>query len=378
VYGSIASKDLRTSDAVRKPIGSGRFRFVSWQPNVRFEVDADTLNYRGRPALDRIIIAGADLPSAAGQVLSGQADFVDAFPLDQAPKLDSNAFAHGVVFPQLGYIFFGFNQHIAKSKTAPHPIFSDISVRRALSMAIDREALNRNVFGKIGHVGHGPFPASAVYADTTLKLLPYDTTYAKALLDSAGWRVAASGIREKNGHPLKFSLLVPTSSALRMKYAVLLQEAMRHVGAQVELDQVDFGAFLARLGTSDFEAVMGGYNVDPSVTGEKQNWSTSGIGPNGQNVMQYSNRKVDAMLDSASNAADVTKMKRYASQAFQQIIDDAPVAWLYDVVTVEAINSRIKNTAIRGDAWWATLTDWSIPAEKRIDRDRGGLTAAKQ
>ncbi|MEO7085227.1 MAG: ABC transporter substrate-binding protein, partial [Gemmatimonadaceae bacterium] len=61
VYGSIPSKDLRTSDAVRKPIGSGRFRFVSWEPKVRLELIADTANYRGRPGLDRIIIAGTDL-----------------------------------------------------------------------------------------------------------------------------------------------------------------------------------------------------------------------------------------------------------------------------------------------------------------------------
>jgi peptide/nickel transport system substrate-binding protein len=378
VYGSIPSKDLRTSEAVRKPIGSGRFRFVSWEPNVRLELNADTTNYRGRAPLDRIIISGADLPSAAGQVMAGQADFVDAFPLDQAAKLDSNAFAHGVVFPQFGFIYLGFNPNSPKSKTAPHPIFSDIGVRRALSMSVDRRLMNRNVFGKLGHVATGPVPASAAYADTTLKLPPYDTTAAKTLLDSLGWRAGTDGIRVKNGHLLKFSLLVPTSSALRMKYGVLLQEALHHVGAQVDLDQVEFGAFRARLGTGDFEAVMGGSQVDPSVTGAKQNWATAGIGANGQNVLKYSNRKVDALLDSAANTMDQGKMKRYSSQAFQQIVADMPAVWLYDVVTVEAINSRIKNTAIRSDAWWATLTDWSIPADKRIDRDRLGLSQAKK
>jgi peptide/nickel transport system substrate-binding protein len=377
VYGSIPSKDLRTSDAVRNPIGSGRFRFVSWQQNVRLELVADTANYRGRAPLDRIVIVKAETPAAAAQVLAGQADYVDAFPLDQAAKLDSNAFARAVAFPQLGYVFVGMNPNVAKSKTAPHPIFSDIRARRALSMSVNRVALLQNVFGKLGRIGHGPFPASTGFADTTLALPPYNTNAAKALLDSAGWLAGADGMRAKSGHPLKFSLLVPTSSVLRMKYAVLLQEEFRRVGAQVDLDQVDFPTFRVRLAAGDFDAIMGGNNTDPSASGMKQAWATSGIGANGLNSLKYSNHKVDALLDSATTTFDERKMRSYSSQAFKQIIADVPAIWLYDVMTVEAINRRIDAKAIRGDAWWATLTDWSIPADKRIDRDRVGLTAAK-
>ena len=96
---------------------------------------SDTANYRGRAKLDRIIMVPTDPATAAAQLLGGQADFMEAFPNDLARKLDSNTFARPVVIPQLGYVFLALNRFARKSKTAPHPIFSDVRVRRALSMA---------------------------------------------------------------------------------------------------------------------------------------------------------------------------------------------------------------------------------------------------
>jgi hypothetical protein len=71
-------------------------------------------------------------------------------------------------------------------------------------------------------------------------------------------------------------------------------------------------------------------------------------------------------------------MKAYASRAFQKIIDDAPAIWLYDFVVVSGVNRRITTATMRTDEWWANLADWSIPPDKRIDRDRIGLTPAKR
>src|SRR5665213_1673319 len=131
------------------------------------------------------------------------------------------------------------NPHVAKSKTTPHPIFSDIRVRRALSMAVDREAMLHNVFGNDGLIAHGPFSMTLGYADSTLRLPPYDTTAAKAMLDSSGWRAGSDGMRAKNGHPLHFALTAPNSSLFRRRYGVLMQEQFRKIGAQVDLDLVD-------------------------------------------------------------------------------------------------------------------------------------------
>ncbi len=379
VYGPIPAEQLHTSEITRRPVGSGRFRFVRWDAGTRIELIADTANYRGRAKLDRVLITPVTEPAAAAtQVLGGQADFMFSFPIDQLARLDSSTVARPVTVPQLAYAFMGMNQYDPKSKNNAHPIFSDIRVRRALSMAVDRVAMLRNVFGDKGRLSHGPFPMIVSFADSTLRLPPYDTTAAKALLDSAGWIPGGDGFRSKRGQKLRFSLLVPASSAPRRRYAVLLQEQFRKIGAQVDLDQLDPNAMTARQQSYDFDAIMGGFNTDPSPSGSKQNWSTAGIGPTGQNLLRYSNRTVDALLDSASSAFDPAQTKRYLARAYQTLIDDTPAIWLYDFVTIPAVNRRFTTAPMRADEWWANLADWYIPPDKRIDRDRIGLTPTKR
>jgi peptide/nickel transport system substrate-binding protein len=374
VYGRIPVEQLHTAPAARTPVGSGRFRLAKWDAGTRLELIADTANYRGRAKLDRVILVPTDPATGAAQILSGQADFMDGFPIDQVPKLDSNAFARPVEIRQLGYSFLALNPHARKSKNAPHPIFSDLRVRRALSMAVDRQSMLRNVFGTHGRLSHGPFAMAASYGDSSIQPPPFDTTAAKAMLDSSGWRVGAEGIRAKNGRPLQFALATGPS-LFRRRYAVLLQEQFRKIGAKVDVEQLDNNATVAALDKGNFDAAIWGFAPDPSPSGTKQNWATAGIGPNGQNILEYSNPSVDALLDSVSIVADPAKSKEYASKALRLIVNDAPAIWLYDLVITDAVNRRINVTGMRSDEWWAHLADWSIPADKRINRDSIGLTS---
>jgi peptide/nickel transport system substrate-binding protein len=378
VYGSTPFDKLRTSDVTRAPIGSGQFRFVGWKPDVRIELVADTANYHSRPLLDRLIITPVSDPSVMQtQLLTGQADLMQNYPPDLLGQLDSSTVARPLVTPILQYAFMGMNPYARKSKMQPHPLFSDSRVRRALSMALDRVGMLHNVFGDKGLIGHGPFPMALSAADSSLKPPPYDTVAANALLDSAGWRRGKDGMRGKLGTPLRFSLMVPSTSVPRKRYAVIIQDQLRRVGAQVDVDQVDPKVFLSRIQpgdkAGDFDAILHGYGVDPSPSGMRQNWGTAGIGPQGQNVLRYSNPKFDALIDSVSTSFDPAQVRAYASRAFQQVINDAPAIWLYDYVTVNGVNRRVTVGPIRADGWWHTFAQWSIPADKRIDRDRIGL-----
>ncbi len=118
--------------------------------------------------------------------------------------LDSSKVARPLGIPSLGYAFLGMNPYARKSNNQAHPIFSDVRVRRALSMAVNRADMLRNVFGDNGLAAHGPFPMILSASDSTVKLPPYDTAAASALLDSAGWRLGPpNGMRSKHGTPLQ-------------------------------------------------------------------------------------------------------------------------------------------------------------------------------
>jgi peptide/nickel transport system substrate-binding protein len=373
VYGTVPRGQLKTSDVLRRPIGSGRFRFARWEPGVRFEVVADTGNYRGRAKLDRVIWMVTPDPNAGvAKVLAGEADLWENLLPEHLARFAANANVRVQPYSGLQYVAMGMNMRDRRAGR-PHTIFSDRTVRRALSMAVDRRSMLRNVFDTVGKIGYGPFPRAHAVADTTLALPPYDVARAKALLDSAGWRETGGGMREKNGRRLEFGLLVPSSSKARMAYSVLLQNQLRGVGANVRVESVDFPTFVARLGSGGFDAAMLGVSSDPSASGARQFWhSASPPGPGG-NAVSYSNSRFDVLLDSAIASFDPAATKRYARQAFQVLVDDAPAIWLYDVLTLAGVHRRVRTPGMRADGYWARLADWYIPARERIARDRIGL-----
>lgn len=378
VYGSVAHDALKTAEVVRKPIGSGRFRFARWEPGSRIEIVADTANYRGRAKLDRVIwTIVADPPAALTRLKAGEADFFEFVLPSQVPELTQSGTIRILPYPALQYAFMGMNLRAPKGQR-PHPVFGDAAVRRALSMAVDRRGMLRNVYDTLGKPSYGPFPASLGAADTTIPLPPYDVTAARALLDSAGWRAGADGMRRKGATPLRFTVLVPGSSASRVQFAVLLQEQFKNVGAQVELEQVDFPTFLARQEARDFDAIMAAIATDPNPGGVKQFWHSASLGKGGSNYVSYSSPKVDALLDSASATYAPAEAKRYMREAFRQIAADAPAIWLYDVATMGALHKRVHPAGLRADGWWADLPDWSIPAGERIARDQAGLGAGSR
>src|SRR5581483_4812716 len=98
--------------------------------------------------------------------------------------------------------------------------------------------------------------------------------------------------------------------------------------------------------------------------------STAGIGPTGQNALRYSNHTVDALMDSAAATTDPARVKSLMLRAHQLIIDDVPALWLYDYANILAEPRRFDIPPMRADGWWTNIPDWSVPPDKRIDRDK--------
>jgi peptide/nickel transport system substrate-binding protein len=376
IYGKVPVAELKTSDVTHNPVGSGRFRFMRYEPGVRLELVADTANFLGRPKLDRVIFMLAQAPtSAAQQVLAGQMDVFIAFPIDQVQNLDSSRIARPIAYDMNGYAFAGMNSFARKSSTRPHPILSDVNVRRALSMSLDRAGMLTNIFKTTGRLAYGPFPTGVPLSDSTIGVPAYDTTAAGKLLDAAGWKRGSDGVRMKNGKPLAIEILAPGSSIIRTRYADLMQEQLNRVGFRTEIAKASGPDFGGRVGSRDYDVVLMAVFTDPSISGIQQFWSSAGIAA-GSNSLLYSNRKVDADLDSATWTRLPEARSKYVSRAFKQIIDDAPAVWLYSAGTTAAINRRIEVPRMPRNGWWNGMTEWSIPADKRIDRDRIGLRPA--
>ena len=359
---------LRSAAIAREPVGSGRFRFVRWNPGAALEVAADTANYRGRPNLDRVIMTiAADGNAALTRLLSGEADLLEQIPAASMEQVTKDTALRLVLARGLDYNFIQFNLRHPRNRNSPHPIFADRAVRRALTAAIDRRSIVRNAYDSLADPALGPTVRAFPTTDTALQQIPFSPDVARRTLDSLGWRdTNGDGIREKNNRPLEFSLGVPGSSKARNTMAVLAQEQLRQVGVKVNLDLLDFTAFIDKETRGDFDAVFGGWRVEASPGGIRQTWGSTG----GTNYGAYRNAAFDALVDSALSAADLSTRRSFFRKAYQIIIDDAPAIWFAEPKRVMAIHRRIETRGLRPDAWWTNIAEWAIPPDRRIARDR--------
>jgi len=276
------------------------------------------------------------------------------------------------IYPYRGatYGYLGFNLAANGDTTQPHPIFGDRDVRRALTMAVDRASLLKSMFGDYAKVPPGPVSQVWWIWDPELRQLPYDTTRAKWTLSSHGWRDSDhDGVRDRDGQPLAFHLLVSSVSTIRKRYARLIQEQLRQVGVQMEIDEVDNSVVTERIAAGKFDAVMLAWQTDPTPSsGVPQVWTRGGIGRS--NYLRYDNPAFDALVDRATSAATREQARVAWRGAIETVNADAPAIFLFATDNVAAFHSRVADVRIRPDSWAALLRTWRIPPDRLIDRDR--------
>jgi peptide/nickel transport system substrate-binding protein len=368
-------KELASSDFARNPVGSGPFRFVRWVPRQVIELEANTKYHLGRPHLDRVIWSIApDYNAAVMRVLSGDADFLDYMRPGDFESVAKHPEIKAVRYPSLIYGFLLFNERDPSNPKRPHPIFANRSVRRALTMAIDRVDLVRSVYDTLAVPAMGPFTEALSTYDSTIRQIPYDPDSASALLDAAGWRDRdGDGWRERNGVPLRFTMIVPSSSTPRMRAAVIMQEMFKKVGVRAEIEQMDPPTHGSRQEARRFDASMNAMSSDGVPSTIRQLWGTSAA-KEGSNYGSYESPRFDALVDSAASQMDPDRAAAYYRQAYQLLADDAPAIWLFEPLSYAAMQQRINPVGMRANGWWLNLKDWYIPQAQRIARDRVGLS----
>lgn len=368
---TIPMSSVGQSAFARNPVGTGRFRFVKWEPRQRIEMIADTLNYRGRARLDRVMWSIApDLGAATIRLFSGEADFLENVTLDQVAQVAQSPSLRLIMHPALQYSFLAFNQRDPRANVRPHPLFGDSLVRRALTMAVDRERLVRNVLDSIGLVGLGPAPRALIPDTAGFTQIPYRPDEARALLDSAGWVDSNNdGVRDRNGVTMAFEMLAPISSTVRQRFAVLLQEQLRAIGVKATPVLLEINALNERIPAKRFDTYLGGSLTTPGLGGIRQSWMSTGEG----NMIAYRSPVFDAYADSALSAFSPSKSRGYWTKAFQQAVNDAPALWLFEQRVPIALHKRLIVPPLRVDGWWTDLADWRVDAAQRLDRDRIGL-----
>ncbi|HEY7855924.1 MAG TPA: ABC transporter substrate-binding protein [Terriglobales bacterium] len=259
--------------------GLGPFRLDQFSPG-------QSLHLARNPYFWQADAQGASLPYVNGVRLRvvadanlrftlfarGQLDGMDPVSPADFVRLQGNACCHMMDAGP------GLNSEVLVLNFAARPYFARPEFRRALSTALDRANLVRNVFaGKAVGLASLTSPSSGAWADPTPATV-VNAPSALSQLALIGLRQEQGLLRDPQHRPVSFSLLVPATNQARMKMAVFLQEDLRRVGIAMTIVPVDFATYVERLlHRRDFEAALVGVQIpDADPNTESNEWTLAG------------------------------------------------------------------------------------------------------
>jgi peptide/nickel transport system substrate-binding protein len=350
VLSQFKGKEARNAPFNLKPIGTGPYKMVEFRPGDTLVAEINA-NYHvaNRPFFDRVEMkGGGDATSAARSVLqTGEYDFawnIQAID-DVLKKMEKEGGVGRVVYSpgsstehiQLNYTDPNVEVDGEKSSLkTKHPFFSDIKVRQAVSLAIDRETIKKELYGAGGEPGNVHIFNPKQYIPTNVKSV-YDLKKAEQLLDEAGWKKGSDGVRAKDGKQMK--VLYQTSvNDVRQLTQQIIKKDLEKIGFKVELKEVDSGVFFGSDPNNPdnyphFYADMQMYSTSPSSP-DPQTWMRQWLstdvaqkanGWSGQNRVRYQNPEMDKIW--AQAAVEVDPAKR--TELIKKMNEIAAVEYVY-------------------------------------------------
>lgn len=357
---TLAPETVARSSFVSNPVGSGAYRLVRSVAGEFVELAANERFFLGKPKLERVILRIASDPDARlNLLLSGQADAMDNVvpPLDNIRRIQADTTLRLMPVPSNTLGFLLFNQKDPANPSQPHPILTDIRVRRAITLGLDRQLLVRAVFGPYAEVPYGPVSPILWIRHGAPKAERQNLEEARRLLAQAGWNDSdGDGVLDRNGIPMTLGLAHPNTSAIRRQMALLVQEQLRRIGIGLELQQLDFPVWVERRSGGKFDIDLTGTVQDPSPSGLSQAWTCTG----GSNVAKYCNPRVDSLIDRAVLGQGKGSPGEAWIAVLRQIEADAPATFLYAPSYVYAVRRRFRNVTISPASPWQLIREWSV------------------
>lgn len=343
------------------PVGSGPFRFEERVVGDRWAFSAnpdfpDDLG--GRPYADRLVYRQIPEDLAAEASLrTGEVDMVVDVNPASAERLAADPSLVVTAVPASEYALIAWN-------TRRDP-FTDPRVRRALTMAMDRDAIREVVRGPYGSVSTGPVGPWHWAHDPDREPLPYAPDSAATLLEQAGWvDTDADGVRDRNGIPLRFELAFTPRQAWQ-DVATIVQANLSAVGVAVEPRAMEQASLVPLVTSPDrrFDAFLVSWARDVPLD-DRDLWACDRI----DDPMQFTGwcmPELDAVLDSMQVVSDRAALTRLIRRYESMVGDAQPYTFLYNVETVLARRAALHGVDADPRGTWASVTRWWLDPEDR-------------
>ena len=361
-YGGAKSRDAPHNN---RPVGTGAFVFAEFKPGDLLRASLNP-NYHvaNRPHFDALELkGGGDATSAARAVLqTGEYDYAGSLIVEDEvlQRMESSGKGRVVILSGSATTAIYLNHadpgaEVEGERAHPktrHPVFSDPAVRRAMGLLLDRASLQTYVYGRQGVATVNWINNPPRYRSARLTA-EFNIDKAKALLDAAGWKPGADGVREKGGRKLAL-LFQAATGAVGQKLMAIVKQAAQKAGIQLDLKTVTPAVFFSSdVGNPDtfgkFYADLQSYNwtsYSPDPEGMMQSfvsWEVCSKANKwqGQNLARWQNAEFDALFRAAEVELDAVKRAAMFVRMNELVVSDGYVLPVIARTSTRALKHRL-------------------------------------
>lgn len=320
IYGDIEPAEFAKLPDVQAPkVTNGPFKFVKYAANQYVELVANESYFLGAPKLEKLIFKIMPAANIVAQLQSGEVDMnypgIGSISSQDFERVENLTNVNTTYGDALDYQVLGYNIET----------LGDVRVRQAIAMGINREMIVESLLKGKGEINDLVIASSSPYFNKSIKSYRYDLNKAKKLLDEANW---------DSSKVLKF--VVPSGNTTREQMADLLVQNLSDIGIKVEIAKYDIATAIEKARSGEFDMFVLGFpfTLDPDTSSY---YATGGA----NNFYNYSNPKLDQLLQDGLKEVDQEKRKSIYFEVQELLSEELPTLVLYYDKRMEAVSKRV-------------------------------------
>ena len=348
-------EDIARHPFGRQPIGSGPYRFVSWEVGEGLEfagVDAFPSDLGGPPGIARVLYRIIPEPTTRlAQLRRGEIHLDGPISPSDAERVENEAGIRVISFPWRQFTYIGWN-----TRRSP---FREPAARRALALSIDRDELLDAILRGRGRRATSVIPPWHPY-DPGLEPLPWAPDSARAILDGLGWvDQDGDGIRERDGVRFEFELLASNRNPVFADLIQVIQAQLARVGIGVRPRPLEWQTVLGKHRARDFDAVLTNWVLDNFRVDPRPLFHSSQARVEGSaNRSSYARARADSLMDLGVRTLDPDEA-RDVWRAFAEVVrEDQPITLLFWNDEIAAVRKELDGVAMDARGELVTLPRW--------------------
>ncbi|HEU0264301.1 MAG TPA: ABC transporter substrate-binding protein [Geobacterales bacterium] len=345
----------RDDPFVQNPIGTGPYMFDSVSGDRSIILKANPNYFKGRPNIDQFISRPfADQNIMTEALMLKAIDMIVLVNPRDLTRIQGSSDFILQPYNALSYSFFGYNFR--------NPVLADKRVRKAFTLAVNRQEMLDSFFNGQGTIISGPFAPGSWAYNLDVEPIPYDPQQARSLLQDAGYTPGPDGIMQKNGVPLSLSLKVPIEKESEAVKRVVLafKNYLKAIGVDVRVEFREWQSWKEDVFLEhDFDIIFASWVFDDSADISSL-FHSAEIGPWKNNFGAYSNPQVDSLIVESKLTLDHEKRRTINRKLHAILADENPYTFLWTLTNYTAYNRKVRRVAIHPYKFFSFADEWFI------------------